>query len=136
MCVCVCHNAAAQMFRSLHLYMHRHVLAWDCCQARKSVLTHWLPEALRGMVHPVTLHQGAIERMIFPVRMRRVNFTVSAATTEVSLLFAAGGDNLPSVQKTMRTLGKLHIKKVQWMGKSGNVEQLYNSQAKPKKTKI
>ncbi len=35
--VCVCHSAAAQMFRSLHLYMQRHVLAWDCCQDGKSL---------------------------------------------------------------------------------------------------
>lgn len=35
--VCMCHNAATQMFRILHLYVQRHVLVWDCCQVRKSL---------------------------------------------------------------------------------------------------
>ncbi len=53
-CVFVCHNAT-QMFHSLHLYLQRHVPAWDGCQHRKSPLTHSILKALWEKIHPITL---------------------------------------------------------------------------------
>lgn len=51
------------------------------------VLTHCVQEALRGGIHPITLQQGRVRRMIFPVGMERVNFTVTAASTELMCLW-------------------------------------------------
>ena len=48
-----------------------------------SVLTHCVLVALRGGIHPITLQQGRVRRMIFPVGMGRVNFIVTTASTEL-----------------------------------------------------
>lgn len=62
-----------------------------------SVLTHCIPEALRGEIHPITVQRGRVTRIIHPVGMRRVNFTVTTAA-DVSLLSAAGGKNMHRLQ--------------------------------------
>lgn len=80
-----------------------------------SVLTHCVLVARRGGIHPITLQQGRVRRIIFPVRMGRVNFIVTAASTELMfpsfLQLLARTCQTLMFKKTMRALHMLHIRK-------------------------